>query len=67
MYHKFPQDMGNLNVTVFTSQQEFCRKNIVKDTCAALNKKWNLNLSFSGRHDIFLNEKLKVVSYIIFY
>ena len=64
MYHKLSQDMGNLNVTVFTSQQEYSRMdNLV---CAALNEKWNLNLSVNKKHDIILNNQWKVISYMFY-
>ena len=52
--------MGNLNVTVFTNQQEYNRKENLAITCAALKEKWNLNLSVNKKHDIILNNTWKV-------
>ena len=54
------QDMGNLNVTVFTSQQEYRRMDNLVLACDALNNKWNLNLSINKKHDIVLNNQWKV-------
>ena len=55
--------MGNLNVTVFTNQQEYNRKENLAITCAALKEKWNLNLSVNKKHDIILNNTWKVRFY----
>ena len=52
--------MGNLNVTVFTNQNQYCRKENLALTCAALKDKWNLDLSINKKHDIILNNSWKV-------
>ena len=52
--------MGNLNVTVFTNQKQYCRKENLALTCAALKDKWNLDLSINKKHDIILNNNWKV-------
>lgn len=52
--------MGNLNVTVFTNQKQYCRKENLALTCAALKDKWNLDLSINKKHDIILNNSWKV-------
>jgi len=52
--------MGNLNVTVFTSQQQYSRMENLTLACTALKEKWNLNVSINKKHDIILNHTWKV-------
>ena len=47
-------------MTVFTNQQEYCRKENLELTCAALKDKWDMNLSVNKKHDILLNNTWKV-------
>ncbi|XP_065910306.1 lipoyl amidotransferase LIPT1, mitochondrial-like [Dysidea avara] len=56
VYH----DAENLNITVFTNQQGYCRRNNLGLTCQALKDKWGLDLSVNKKDDIILNGHWKV-------
>ena len=47
-------------MTVFTNQQEYCRRENLELACTALKKRWDLNLSINKKHDIILNKMWKV-------
>ncbi|CAL1287096.1 unnamed protein product [Larinioides sclopetarius] len=55
VYH----DFGNLNLSFLTSRKDYNRKRNLELICESINRKWNINLNISKRHDILYNDQYK--------
>ena len=64
------QDLGNLNVTVFSGRGDYDRPRNLQLVCSALNERWNTNLSVNKCNDIIckdtwkVSKKIKCYSYL---
>lgn len=47
-----PQDLGNLNVTVFTHRTDYDRHRNLQLVCEAVNRHWGVGLHVNKRNDI---------------
>ena len=55
-----PQDLGNLNCTVFTHRHDYSRPRNLRLVCEALNERWDTRLHVNQRDDIICNNRWKV-------
>lgn len=54
------QDLGNLNITVFTHRKDYNRPRNLNLVCDAVNKTWSADLRVSKRDDILYADTWKV-------
>lgn len=56
------QDLGNLNITMFTHRHDYHRPRNLELVCDAINKKWGTGLHSNKRDDILYHDHWKVSS-----
>lgn len=60
-----PQDLGNVNCTVFAHRQDYNRPRNLWLMCHALNEKWGMELSVNKRDDIMCQGRWKVSQFVL--